>query len=82
MAGDMTGANAAAAELIRLDPEWSVEKYLSDGGGYPEDAATLFVEGARKAGFTGCVPADKLSSVPNLIHIETCDEERARQAAG
>jgi len=25
---------------------------------------------------------DKLSSMPNLIHIKTCDEERIHQAAG
>ena len=82
MAGDMAGAKVAAAEVVRLDPNWSVEKYMSDGGGYPDDAAMLFVEGARKAGVTACVPADKLSSMPNLIHIKACDEERTHQAAG
>ena len=75
MADDMARAKAAAAEVVRLDPNWSVEKYLSDGGGYPDDAAVLFVEAARKAGVTVCVPADEVSSLPNLIHIKTCDEE-------
>jgi hypothetical protein len=78
--GDMAGAKVAAANVARLDPNWSVEKYTSDSGGYPDDAATLFVEGARKAGATACVPADKLSSMPNLIHIKACDEERAHAA--
>jgi hypothetical protein len=78
----MAGAKVAAAQVVRLDPNWSVEKYLSDVGGYPDDAATLFVEGARKAGVAACVPADKLSSIPNLIHIKACDEERTHQAAG
>ncbi len=82
MAGDMTGAKVAAAQVVRLDPNWSVEKYLNDGGGYPDDAAMLFIEGARKAGVAACVPADKLSSMPNLIHIKACDEERTHQAAG
>ena len=82
MADDMAGAKVAAAQVVRLDPNWSVEKYLSDHGGYPDDAATLFVEAARKAGVTACVPADKLSSIPNLIHVKTCDEERTHQAAG
>src|SRR5262245_23630000 len=49
MAGDMAGAKAAATQVARLDPDWSVEKYLSDSGGYPDYAALLFVEGARKA---------------------------------
>ena len=82
MAGDMAGAKVAAAQVVRLDPNWSVEKYLSDGGGYPDDAAMLFIETARKAGVAACVPADKLSSLPNLIHIKECDEERTHQAAG
>jgi TolB-like protein/Tfp pilus assembly protein PilF len=82
MMGDMAGAEAAAAEVVRLDPNWSVEKYLSDSGGYSDDAAMLFIEAARKAGVAACVPADKISSMPNLIHIKACDEERTRQAAG
>jgi len=28
MAGDMAGAKVAAAQVVRLDPNWSVEKYL------------------------------------------------------
>jgi hypothetical protein len=34
MTGDMAGAKAAAAQVVRVDPNWSVEKYLSDGGGF------------------------------------------------
>jgi TolB-like protein/Tfp pilus assembly protein PilF len=82
MAGDMAEAKAAATQVARLDPNWSVEKYLSDSGGYPDYAALLFFEGARKAGVSACVPADKLSSIPNLIHVKACDEERTHQAAG
>ena len=82
MSGDMAGAKVAAAQVVRLDPNWSVEKYLSDGGGYPDDATMLFVEAARKAGVTACVPADRLSSIPNLIHIKACDAARTHQAAG
>src|SRR6478735_10401783 len=50
MMGDMAGAKVATAQVVRLDPNWSVEKYLSEGGGYSDDAATLFIETARKAG--------------------------------
>jgi TolB-like protein/Tfp pilus assembly protein PilF len=82
MIGDMERAKAGAAEVVRLDSEWSVEKYLSDGGGYPDDGATMFVEAARKAGVRACVPAEKLASLPNLIRIKVCDEARAQQAAG
>ena len=82
MAGDMAGAKVASAEVVRLDPNWSVEKYLSESGGFPDDAAVLFVKSARKAGVTACVPADKLLSLPNLVRIKVCDEERAGQPAG
>jgi hypothetical protein len=82
MLDNMAEAIAAAAQVARLDPNWSVEKYLSDGGGYPDDAATLFVEGARKAGVRACAPAQEVSSTQNFVHIKACDEERARQAAG
>jgi TolB-like protein/Flp pilus assembly protein TadD len=80
--GNMAAAKAAAADVVRVDPDWTVEKYLSDAGGYPEDAVVPFVEGARKAGVAACLPSEKLSSMPNLVRLKTCDEERARQAAG
>lgn len=82
MIGDMAAAKAAAAEVARRDPEWTVEKYLSDGGGYPDEGATMFVDGARKAGVPECVPARALQSLPNLIRIKACDEARSHQAAG
>jgi TolB-like protein/Tfp pilus assembly protein PilF len=82
MSGDMAGAKVAAAQVARLDPNWSVEKYMSDEGGFPEDAAMLFVEGARKAGVAACVPMERVSSIPNLIHVKACDEERNPHAAG
>jgi TolB-like protein/Tfp pilus assembly protein PilF len=78
MAGNVTEANRLASEVARLDGNWSVERYLSDEGGYPEEMALLFVEAATKAGVASCVPADKLSSVPKLTHIRKCDEERTR----
>ena len=82
MMGDVAGAKAAAAEVVRLDPDWSVERYFSANGGYPDDAAMLFVEGARKAGVRACAPADEVSSTPGFVHIKACDEERTRQATG
>ena len=82
MTGDIAGAKVAAAEVVRLDPNWSVEKYMSDEGGFPDDAAMLFVEGARKAGVAACVPSEVVSSIPKLIHIKACDEERNPHAAG
>jgi TolB-like protein/lipopolysaccharide biosynthesis regulator YciM len=82
MTGDMSAAKQSAANLVRLDPDWTVERYLSDGGGYPEEVAILFVEGARKAGVSACVPAGKIGAIPNLVRLKTCDEERIRRVDG
>ncbi|MGH6827184.1 adenylate/guanylate cyclase domain-containing protein [Methyloceanibacter sp.] len=71
-------AEAAAANVKKLDPTWIAERYLSDGGGYAEKEAELFVDGARKAGLPDCVPADKLKDMPNLIHVKSCDQQRAK----
>ena len=49
-AGD---AEAAAANVVKLDPTWIAERYLSEAGGYAEKEAELFVNGARKAGLLG-----------------------------
>jgi TolB-like protein/Tfp pilus assembly protein PilF len=82
MTGDTAGAKQAAMEVVRLDPRWSVEQYVSANGGFPDDVAMLFVEGARRAGVKACAPADEVLSTPNFVHIKACNEERTRQAAG
>jgi TolB-like protein/class 3 adenylate cyclase len=73
-------AEAAAANVKKLDPTWIAERYLSEAGGYTAKEAQLFVNGARMAGLPACVPADKLKQMPNLIRIKSCDEERAKIA--
>ena len=71
-------AEAAAANLKKLDPTWIAERYLSEGGGYAEKEAELFVNGARKAGLPDCVPANKLKDMPNLIRVKSCNQQRAK----
>ena len=73
-------AEAAAANVKKLDPTWIAERYLSDGGGYADKEAELVVDGARKAGLSDCVPADKLKEMPNLIRVKSCDEQRTRMS--
>jgi hypothetical protein len=80
--GDLQAAKASAAEVARMDPDWTVEKYLSDAGGYPEEVARLLIDGARKAGVPACVPLDRMSGTPNLIRLQTCDSERGLNTAG
>ena len=73
-------AEAAAANVVKLDPTWTAERYLSEAGGYAEKEAELFVNGARKAGLPACVPADKLKDMPNLIRVKSCDQQRANMS--
>jgi TolB-like protein len=76
--GRMADAEAAAANVKKLDPTWIAERYLIEGGGYAEREAELFVNGARKAGLPDCVPADKLKDMPNLWRAKSCDQQRAK----
>ena len=76
-AGD---AEAAAANVVKLDSTWIAERYLSEAGGYAEKEAEFFLNGARKAGVPDCVPADKLTEMPNLIRVKSCDQQRANMS--
>jgi len=76
--GRAADAQAAAANVKKLDPNWIAERYLSDSGGFAEKEAGLFVNGARKAGLPDCVSADKLKDMPNLLRVKSCDEQRAK----
>jgi len=78
--GRMDDADKAAANVAKLDPAWAAEQYLSEGGGYAEREAELLVAGARKAGLAACVSADKLKTMPNLIRVKSCDQQRAKIA--
>src|SRR5262245_32617966 len=71
-------AETAAATVKNLDPTWTAERYLSEAGGYAEKEAELFVSGARKAGLSDCISADKLKAMPNLIRVKSCDQQRLR----
>ena len=43
-----------------------------------EKEAELFVNGARKAGLPDCVPASKLTEMPNLLCVKSCELKRPR----
>jgi TolB-like protein len=74
---DRTGdAEAAAANVKKLDPSWIAERHTNNGGGGAEKQAELFVDGARRAGLPACVPADRLRDMPNLIRVKFCDQQR------
>ena len=76
--GRTDDAEAVGANVVKLDPNWTAERYLSEAGGYAEKEAELFINGARKAGVPDCIPADKLTEMPNLIRVKSCEQQRAK----
>ncbi len=79
MVNNLSAAKAASAKVARIDPNWTVEKYLSDNGGMPDNIGQIFTEGAAKAGVPPCIPDEKLSTGPEIIRAKWCDERRARR---
>lgn len=76
-------AKKAAAEVLKDDPGWTAEKFLTFSGGFAMERETeLFAEGARKAGLRACATATELKDNPNMIHVKSCDKERAKGASG
>ena len=76
--GRTTDAEAATANVMRLNPAWNAERYLSEAGGSAEKEAELLVNGARKAGLPDCMTAAKLKDMPNLIRVKSCEALRAK----
>ena len=46
-------------------------------GSVEENAAELFVNGARKAGLAACVSNGRLKDTPALIRVKSCDASRS-----
>jgi tetratricopeptide (TPR) repeat protein len=76
--GRQAEAAAAVAELSRLYPDFSMERWFSDFGGI-KDQATLahYMEGARKAGLNECATEADLRKYPKITHLALCDARRA-----
>lgn len=76
--GRESDAKAAAASVMRSDPTWIAERYLSEGGGYPEKEAELFVDSARRAGLPDCIRSNLIEDNPNIVRVKSCDLQRAK----
>ncbi len=68
--------------MLEQDPGWTGEKFVTKwsiaNGHYSE----LVAEGARKAGLRACATAVELKDNPKMIHVKSCDAERAKAASG
>jgi TolB-like protein/class 3 adenylate cyclase len=73
-------ARKAAADASGLDPDWSVERFLSGWGAFKRDAEQgLFIEGVRDAGLPVCASDDVLAKEPDLKRLPLCERERAKR---
>jgi TolB-like protein len=76
--GRQTDAEAAKAEMLRRYPEFSMERFMSDQGGIPDQPTlALYLDGVRKAGLNECATQAELQKYPNTTHLALCDARRA-----
>jgi TolB-like protein/class 3 adenylate cyclase/Flp pilus assembly protein TadD len=69
---------AAIAELLRQDPDYSAERWLSDTGTYArETELSLFLDGVKKAGLPLCASEAQLAKYPDMKRLEQCEQQRA-----
>jgi hypothetical protein len=77
--GRQADAATAKAELLRRDPDFSLERTVSDVYGVIPHQPTLalFIDGARKAGLNDCATEAELKKYPKMKHLAQCDARRA-----
>jgi hypothetical protein len=76
--GRQADAEAAKAELIQRYPEFSMERFLSDFEGIPDQPTlALYLDGVRKAGLNECATQAELQKYPKITHLAVCDARRA-----
>ncbi len=71
------GRNAEAAEgatnVLKLDPDWSAERDISDTGAFARQAELdLYLDGIRKAGLPVCASATALQQRPEMNRLPIC----------
>ena len=73
------GRNAEAAEgaanVLKLDPDWSAERDISDTGAFARQAELdLYLDGIRKAGLPVCASATALQQRPEMKRLPICEQ--------
>lgn len=72
-------AAQAKQALLKLDPEWSAERLLSNFGNLSGTAELeRLTTGATKAGLQLCMSKAEVASRPDAIHLKSCDADRAK----
>ncbi len=77
--GKSEEAEQARQALLKIDPEWSAERLLTNFGTFSATREIdLLTTGATKAGLRLCMTIAEIQTRPNAIHLPTCDIQRAK----
>jgi TolB-like protein/cytochrome c-type biogenesis protein CcmH/NrfG len=70
-------AAEGAANVLKLDPDWSAERDISDTGAFARQAELdLYLDGIRKAGLPVCASATALQQRPEMKQLPICEQAR------
>jgi hypothetical protein len=73
-----TEAAEAAGNVLKLDPDWSAERDISDTGAFARQTELdLYLDGIRKAGLPVCASATALQQRPEMKRLPICEQARA-----
>jgi TolB-like protein/tetratricopeptide (TPR) repeat protein len=76
--GRKAEAAEGAANVLKLDPDWSAERDISDTGAFARQAELdLYLDGIRKAGLPVCASATALQQRPEMKRLPICEQARA-----
>jgi tetratricopeptide (TPR) repeat protein len=71
-------AAIAASDLLRINPDYSAERFLSDTGPLGRDVElNLFLDSNHKAGLPLCATEAQLGKYPDMKRLEMCEAQRA-----
>lgn len=77
--GGPAEAATAKAELLQRFPDYSLERWLSEMGGYArETELDRVLDGHRKAGLPICATEKQLAKYPDMKRLPECEAKRAR----
>ncbi len=77
--GKSEEAEQAKQALLKIDPAWSAERLLTNFGTFSATTEiNVLTIGASKAGLRLCMTSAEIQTLPNAIHLPTCDTERAK----
>jgi tetratricopeptide (TPR) repeat protein len=76
--GQDSEAAVSAADLLRLDSDFSAERHINNDVFVDEAIIKHFIVSIEKAGLPVCATQEQLAKYPDMKRLEQCDAERAR----